>query len=195
MIGKLSGIIDEINQDRIILDVNGVGYLIYIPQNVLLSLQKGEKSCFYIHTYVREDALRLYGFSCKEQLEWFLMLQEVPKVGAKVAFTILGVVTISQLKKAIAFDEDITISKAPGVGKKVALRIIAELKNKVLEANHITEDVVDNVQLDAISVLVNLSYSKEQASLAVSSAIKEHGKDLDCSSLVRHSLKKIANYN
>ena len=194
MIGKLSGVIDEIYQDRIILDVSGVGYLIYIPQNTLLTLQKGENACFYIHTYVREDALRLYGFSNKEQIEWFLMLQEVPKVGAKVAFTILGVVTVSQLKKAIAFEEDASISKAPCVGKKVATRIIAELKNKSLDVCDV-EYIGSNAHLDAVSALVNLSYSKEQASLAVSSTIKEYGKDLDCASLVRYSLKKLANNN
>lgn len=189
MIGKLTGVIDELYIDSIILDVNGTGYLIYVPQNILITLKIADKNIFYIHTYIREDVLKLYGFSTKEHLEWFLLLQEVPKIGAKVAFTILGTLKIAELSKAIALDEEAIIAKAPGVGKKVAMRIITELKNKNVISSIKPENTA---HLDAISALTNLGYNKEQSTIAVSESIKEYGKNLDCASLVRYSLKKLA---
>lgn len=188
MIGKLTGIIDEIYSEYIILDIAGVGYLIYVAD--ISSLQQGAKQSFYIHTYVREDILRLYGFLTNEQLQWFFLLQDVPKIGAKIAFTITGAISGAQLAKAISLNDDTMLSKAPGVGKKVAMRIIAELKNKILPS---TVDNISNNRLDAISALINLSYSKEEAELAVAAIVAEHGAQLDCADLVRYSLKKLSN--
>lgn len=195
MIGKLTGTIDEVWADSIILDVNGVGYLVYIPQNIIFNLKIGDKISFYIYTYIREDILKLYGFDSKEQIDWFLLLQDVPKIGAKVAFTILSTLTLEELTKAIAFEEDTTISKTPGVGKKVAMRIISELKNKdinIVNTADRSSSIKNNVHLDAISALLNLGYSKEQATKAVNDAIKESGNELDCSVLVKQSLKKLS---
>ncbi|MDN5248717.1 Holliday junction branch migration protein RuvA [Bartonella sp. TP] len=201
MLGKLTGIIDEVNNDNIILDVRGVGYLIYMPGNVIASLALGKTYSFYIHTYVREDALRLFGFLQKAQLEWFLLLQNVPGVGAKVALAILGNAELVELSAAVASGNVSALSRAPGVGQKVATRIILELKNKIksIYSDYAVSNIGTNSVIgkpgaadDAISVLLNLSYSKEQASNAVALALQELTPEAECAQIVRISLKKLA---
>lgn len=201
MLGKLTGVIDEVNSDNIILDVRNVGYLIYMPGNIIASLAVGETYSFYIHTYVREDALRLFGFLQKAQLEWFLLLQNVPGVGAKVALAILGNAELAELSEAVTAGNASILSRAPGVGPKVATRIILELKNKIksIYPDYIASNIAANSVMvkpraadDAISVLVNLSYSKEQAANAVALALQELAPEAECAQIVRVSLKKLA---
>lgn len=199
MLGKLTGVIDEIASDNIILDVGGVGYLIYLPNNILSSLSLEDKCSFYIHTYVREDALKLFGFLHKSGLEWFLALQNVPGVGAKVALAILGSASVPELYNAVAVGNSSVMCRAAGVGQKVAARIIAELKNKLKLMSIETiegcarENMADNSSAaDAVSVLFNLSYGLDQASNAVAHAMQELPADADCAQIVRLSLKKLA---
>ncbi|QYM74271.1 Holliday junction branch migration protein RuvA [Pseudochrobactrum sp. Wa41.01b-1] len=204
MIGKLKGVVDEIADDHVILDVHGVGYVAFCSARTLGNLPSaGEAAILLIETYVREDVLRLYGFGTALEREWFRLLQNVQGVGAKVALAVLGTLTPSELANAIALRDIAMVSRAPGVGKKVAERIVTELKNK---APAFAGDAVANIGLkqeigagvastavsDAVSALSNLGYSRDQAANAVASALREVGEDADSAKLIRLGLKELA---
>ena len=131
MIGKLTGILDEVGEDHCVLDVHGVGYVAYCSARTLGALPTpGASLTLFIETYVREDMLRLYGFESALEREWFRLLKiDVQGVGAKVALAILSTLSPSDLANAIALRDIAMVSRAPGVGKKVAERIVTELKN------------------------------------------------------------------
>lgn len=132
MIGKLTGKVDVIEQDHLLLDVNGVGYQVYASKNTLSTLGvKGELVALYIDTHVREDAFLLYGFLQKSEQEWFRLLLSVQGVGAKAALSILTVCPPQSLLLAISAGDQLPIKKADGVGPKLATRILTELKDKV----------------------------------------------------------------
>lgn len=204
MIGKLKGIVDEIADDHVILDVHGVGYVAFCSARTLGNLPAaGEAAILLIETYVREDVLRLYGFGTALEREWFRLLQNVQGVGAKVALAVLGTLTPAELANAIALRDIAMVSRAPGVGKKVAERIVTELKNKApafageVAANiglkqEIGEGVASTAVSDAVSALSNLGYSRDQAANAVASALREAGEDADSARLIRLGLKELA---
>lgn len=204
MIGKLKGVVDEIADDHVILDVHGVGYVAFCSARTLGNLPSaGEAAILLIETYVREDVLRLYGFGTALEREWFRLLQNVQGVGAKVALAVLGTLTPSELANAIALRDIAMVSRAPGVGKKVAERIVTELKNKApafagdAAANiglkqEIGEGVASTAVSDAVSALSNLGYSRDQAANAVASALRETGEDADSAKLIRLGLKELA---
>ncbi len=204
MIGKLKGVVDEIADDHVILDVHGVGYVAFCSARTLGNLpSQGEAAILLIETYVREDVLRLYGFGTALEREWFRLLQNVQGVGAKVALAVLGTLTPSELANAIALRDIAMVSRAPGVGKKVAERIVTELKNKApafagdASANiglkqEIGEGVASTAVSDAVSALSNLGYSRDQAANAVASALREAGEDADSAKLIRLGLKELA---
>lgn len=204
MIGKLKGVVDEIADDHVILDVHGVGYVAFCSARTLGNLpSSGEVAILLIETYVREDVLRLYGFGTALEREWFRLLQNVQGVGAKVALAVLGTLTPSELANAIALRDIAMVSRAPGVGKKVAERIVTELKNKApafagdAGANiglkqEIGEGVASTAVSDAVSALSNLGYSRDQAANAVASALREAGEDADSAKLIRLGLKELA---
>ncbi|KAB0536912.1 Holliday junction DNA helicase RuvA [Pseudochrobactrum saccharolyticum] len=204
MIGKLKGVVDEIADDHVILDVHGVGYVAFCSARTLGNLPSaGEAAILLIETYVREDVLRLYGFGTALEREWFRLLQNVQGVGAKVALAVLGTLTPSELANAIALRDIAMVSRAPGVGKKVAERIVTELKNKApafagdAAANiglkqEIGEGVASTAVSDAVSALSNLGYSRDQAANAVASALREVGEDADSAKLIRLGLKELA---
>ncbi len=131
MIGKLKGTIDEIGDDYALIDVHGVCYVAFCSSRTLSRLgSPGEAAVLFIETYVREDQLKLFGFMTALEREWFNLLQSVQGVGAKVALALLSTLTPSELANAIALQDKTAVSRAPGVGPKVAVRIITELKNK-----------------------------------------------------------------
>ena len=132
MIGKLKGVVDEIGEDHCIVDVQGVGYVAWCSARTLAALPSpGEAVVLYIETYVREDVIRLYGFATPVEREWFLLLSSnVQGVGTKVALAVLSTLSPADLANAIALKDIAMVSRAPGVGKKVAERIVVELKNK-----------------------------------------------------------------
>ena len=132
MIGKLKGVVDEIGEDHCIVDVYGVGYVAWCSARTLAALPSpGEAVVLYIETYVREDVIRLYGFATPVEREWFLLLSSnVQGVGTKVALAVLSTLSPADLANAIALKDIAMVSRAPGVGKKVAERIVVELKNK-----------------------------------------------------------------
>src|SRR6266568_7995820 len=125
MIGKLKGVIDSYGEDFIVLDVHGVGYLVHCSARTLQALPAaGEAVTLAIETHVREDQIRLFGFASDSEREWFRLLQTVQGVGAKVALSVLGTLTVSELASAIAMRDKATVSRSPGVGAKVAERIV-----------------------------------------------------------------------
>ncbi|MFZ0373036.1 MAG: Holliday junction branch migration protein RuvA, partial [Xanthobacteraceae bacterium] len=131
MIGKLKGIIDSYGEDAVVLDVGGVGYLVHCSARTLQELPRvGEAATLSIETYVREDQIKLFGFLTDIEREWFRLLQTVQGVGAKVALSVLGTLKPADLATAIAMRDKAMVARTPGVGPKVAERIVTELKDK-----------------------------------------------------------------
>ena len=204
MIGKLKGVIDEIAEDHAVIDVHGVGYVAFCSARTLGNLGgAGEAAVLFIETYVREDMIRLYGFANQLEREWFRLLQNVQGVGAKVALAVLGTLSPSELANAIALRDIAMVSRAPGVGKKVAERIVTELKNKVPAFAGDASGTIGLKQergagaapapvADAVSALSNLGYSRDQAANAVAAALKEAGENADSAKLIRLGLKELS---
>jgi holliday junction DNA helicase RuvA len=205
MIGKLKGTLDEIGEDFCTVDVHGVGYVAFCSVRTLAQLPSpGEAVTLFIETYVREDMLRLYGFQSPLEREWFRLLQNnVPGVGAKVALAILSTLAPPDLANAIALRDIATVSRAPGVGKKVAERIVTELKNKAPAyagtasgtiglKQELGEGVAPAPVADAVSALVNLGYSRDTAANAIAAAMKSAGEGADSPKLIRLGLKELA---
>lgn len=204
MIGKLKGIIDSRGEDFVILDVNGVGYIVSCSSRTLSSLPgTGEAASLSIETYVREDQIRLFGFATDSERDWFRLLQTVQGVGAKVALSILGVLKPSDLANAIALQDKASVARAPGVGPKVAARVVAELKDKAPAFASVDSNVIrlqDELSdrrapqpvADAVSALVNLGYPQVQASAAVSSAMRKAGEGASAEMLIRAGLRELA---
>ncbi|MDI6028635.1 Holliday junction branch migration protein RuvA [Corticibacterium sp. UT-5YL-CI-8] len=204
MIGKLKGTVDEIGEDSCVVDVHGVGYVAFCSTRTLATMHAGEAVVLFIETYVREDMIRLYGFQSQLEREWFrLLLNNVQGVGAKVALAVLSTLTPPELANAIALRDIAMVSRAPGVGKKVAERIVTELKTKAPaftgEATgtiglkqELGEGVAPAPIADAVSALVNLGYSRDIAANAIASALKTAGEDADSSQLIRLGLKELA---
>ena len=205
MIGKLKGTLDEIGEDHCVVDVHGVGYVAHCSTRTLAALPgAGEAVTLFIETYVREDMIRLYGFRTALEREWFRLLQNnVQGVGAKVALAVLSTLPPADLANAIALRDIAMVSRAPGVGKKVAERIVTELKNKAPalagEATgtiglkqELGEGVAPAPIADAVSALVNLGYSRDIAANAVSAALKTAGEGADSPQLIRLGLKELA---
>jgi len=204
MIGKLKGSIEEIAEDHVLIDVHGVCYVAFCSMRTLSRLgSAGEAAVLFIETYVREDQLKLFGFETALEREWFRLLQSVQGVGAKVALAVLSTLTSSELANAIALQDKATVSRAPGIGPKVAQRIVAELKNKVPalsgdagEAMGLKQELGEGVAsapvADAVSALSNLGYSRDQAANAVAAALKSAGENPDSAKLIRLGLKELA---
>jgi holliday junction DNA helicase RuvA len=204
MIGKLKGIIDCYGEDYIILDVNGVGYLVHCSPRTLQELPAtGRPATLSIETYVREDQIRLFGFMSDVEREWFRLLQTVQGVGAKVALAVLGTLKPADLASAIAMRDRAMVARTPGVGPKVAERIVTELKDKapayagidpaVIRLSGAVEDKrAPQPVADAVSALVNLGYGQPQAASAVAAAARNVGERADAASLIRLGLKELA---
>jgi Holliday junction DNA helicase RuvA len=204
MIGKLKGVIDSYGEDFIVLDVHGVGYLVNCSARTLQSLPAaGEAATLSIETHVREDQIRLFGFTSDVEREWFRLLQTVQGVGAKVALSILGTLRPGELASAIAISDKAAIRRAPGVGPKVAERIVIELKDKapayseldpavVKLSGAVNEKRAPQPVLDAVSALVNLGYGQPQAAAAVAAASRTAGEGADTAQLIRQGLKELS---
>lgn len=204
MIGKLKGVVDSFSDDWMILDVHGVGYQVFCSSRTLQRLPKaGEAATLAIETMVREDMIRLYGFSNDIEREWFRLLMTVQGVGAKVALGVLSVLDPGELATAIAMKDLTAIARAPGVGKRVAERIATELKDKapafadadpsVLRvALDVAEARVAGPVAEAVSALVNLGYAQLQAAAAVQAAAKAAGAEATTTQLIRQGLKELA---
>lgn len=204
MIGKLKGIIDSYGEDTVILDVGGVGYQVHCSARTLQALPSpGEAATLSIETYVREDQIRLFGFRSDMEREWFRLLQTVQGVGAKVALAVLGTLPPPELANAIALRDKAAVARTPGVGPKVAERIVTELKDKtpafasvdpavVHLAGALDDHRAPQPVSDAISALVNLGYGQPQAAAAIAAAARSAGDGAETAQLIRLGLKELA---
>ena len=210
MIGKLSGQIDSVGQDSLILDVAGVGYLVFASSRTLDRLPPvGAPSSLLIDTHVREDHIHLYGFSDGEEQSWFRHLSSVQGVGARMALAILSVLPPADLAQAIAAQDRAALTRANGVGPKIAGRIVSELKDKAVhvalaagsaetlrprQAAPGSGGIASSpaVAEDAVSALVNLGYGRSEAFSAVSKVLRAGEAEPPLESLIRDSLREMA---
>ena len=196
MIAKLRGVLDSLGDGWAVVDVGGVGYLTYCSAGTLASLpQRGQEVSLTIETVVREDHIHLYGFASEQERDWFRLLQTVQSVGARLALAILGALPATELAACIAAQDKAGLTRAPGVGPKLAARILSELKDKVpsLPGAAPTATKVDGTaNADAIAALVNLGYRPTEAHGAVSGAARTLGAEAPVEALIRAGLKELA---
>jgi holliday junction DNA helicase RuvA len=204
MIGKLKGMIESYGQDSVIVDVNGVGYEVHCSARTLQELPGvGQPATLSIETHVREDQIRLFGFVTEIEREWFRLLQTVQGVGTKVALAVLGTLKPSELASAIAMRDKAMVARAPGVGPKVAERIVTELKDKAPAYTNVDPALVrlsgalDDKRApapvtDAVSALVNLGYAQPQAAAAIAAAARSAGEGAEATTLIRLGLRELA---
>lgn len=219
MIAKLKGIVDTIAEDCLIIDVNGVGYLVFASAKTLGRLVLNASASLMIETIVREDSISLYGFADALEKEWFNTLTKVQGVGAKVCLAILSVLTPTQLAQAIAAQDKNSFARANGVGPKLAARIVTELKDKIVsvpiaevakdinvavgkddkvvdefvnyEDNLVVRDDDPAKMEDAISALVNLGYQRLEAYKAVNRVLV-NSPDADMGEIIKLALREFA---
>jgi Holliday junction DNA helicase RuvA len=204
MIGKLKGVIDSFGDDWVILDVAGVGYEISCSSATLAVLPAiGQQAFLSIETHVREDQIRLFGFRNETERAWFRLLQSVQGVGAKVALAVLGTLSPQDLANTVALQDKTPITRAPGVGPKVAQRIVAELKDRIPSLTALTGmppgvgspgiiPASSGAAADAVSALTNLGYGPSEASAAVAAAAGKAGEAARAEELIRLGLKELA---
>ncbi len=201
MIGKLKGRIDSTGPDWVMVDVGGVCYFVSCSSNTLRALSPvGEFGEVQTEMLVSQDNIRLVGFATILERDWFRLLQTVQGVGTRVALGILSTLSPAEVGNAIALQDKAMISRAPGVGKKLAERIVLELKDKVpafavSELGQVASELSSprpSATTDAVSALVNLGYGQSQAAMAVSQAIKKNGDDQPTEQLIRRALKELA---
>jgi holliday junction DNA helicase RuvA len=204
MIGKLKGMIESYGQDCVIIDVNGVGYEVHCSARTLQELPGvGQPATLSIETHVREDQIRLFGFVTEIEREWFRLLQTVQGVGTKVALAVLGTLKPGELASAIAMRDKAMVTRAPGVGSKVAERIVTELKDKAPAYINVDPALVrlsgalDDKRApapvtDAVSALVNLGYAQAQAAAAIAAAVRSAGEGAEATTLIRLGLRELA---
>ena len=200
MLGKLRGIIDEVSSDHILLDVNGVGYLIFVSTRTIQNLsQDGSVVSLLINMQVREDSLSLYGFMHQNEKEWFVKLISVKGIGPKLALTILSSLDPAQIVSAILAKDQASFSKISGVGKKIAERIVIELKGhstsseeaKILNRADFHGNVDTSTILDdAVSALSNLGYNRTDA-YSVSSKVVQSNQHASLGEVIKLSLREL----
>ncbi len=203
MIGKLKGLVDEVGEESLILDVNGVGYVVAASARTLRHLPAvGQAATLHIETQVREDAIRLFGFLTTAERDWFRLLQSVQGVGAKVALGILGALSGEALSAAITHQDKTMMARAPGVGPKLAARLVLELKDKapafgVADLGGVVPGVDPDSKLpkaaqDAVLALVGLGYARPQAAAVVAKGFSALGAEAQTAALIRLGLKELA---
>lgn len=201
MIAKLKGLLDETGEDWAVIDVNGVGYLVHCSSKTLSALgEAGEACTVYTDLQVSENDMRLLGFAESGERDWFRLLTTVQGVGSKVALAILSALSTGELRDACAAQDAATVSRANGVGPKLAGRIVNELKDKAgaLPGGGVAGVAVGAVShagaasADAVSALTNLGFKPTTAATAVAHAQAELGEDASESDLIRVALKRAA---
>jgi holliday junction DNA helicase RuvA len=196
MIAKLTGLIDSTTAEGAILDVGGVGYLVFCSSRTLAKLPgKGALASLLVETHVREDHIHLYGFADAAERDWFRLLITVQGVGAKLGLAVLGVLGPDDLVRAIAAGDKASLVRAPGVGAKLAGRIAAELKDK-LGAIALGPAAVGlperGAEADAVSALVNLGYRRLEAFDAITAAARRLGAAAPVDALIRAGLRELS---
>jgi Holliday junction DNA helicase RuvA len=196
VIAKLTGRIEALESDRCVVDVAGVGYLVQASTRTLASLPSGGSATLLIETQVREDAIVLYGFAESAERDWFRLLTTVQGVGAKVALNILSALSPRELIVAIQSGDRASLTRAAGVGTRLAVRLATELRDK---AGAMPSEVgfapsaplAEGTEADALSALVNLGYRRPEAYAAVGRAADRLGDGAALDRLIRESLKEL----
>ncbi|MGR3514292.1 MAG: Holliday junction branch migration protein RuvA [Paracoccaceae bacterium] len=212
MIGKLTGRIGYWGSDHVLIEVSGVGYLVFVSERTLSGLPgAGEAVSLYTDLLVREDLLQLFGFSTLAEKEWHRLLMSVQGIGAKASMAILGTIGPDGLAQAIALGDWSTVKAAPGVGPKIAQRVVNELKGKapammalpgetLVEAvageldavvEPVSASAASTAQADALSALSNLGYAPGEAAAAVAEVLRET-PEAEASAVIRAALKRLA---
>ena len=210
MIGKLIGIVEDLREDALILDVQGVGYLVFVSQSTLKNLQtSSHKVSLYIETVVKEDSLTLYGFLTPLEQTWFKLLQTVQGVGARLALVLLSHFTLSHLYQIILHEDKNNLTEADGVGSKLAVRLITELKDRLFkspdlkgdgefiqsQANSWTpsfKEHTGSLEEDALSALENLGYRRESVLKVIQDIYQAPEPPKDLKELIRLCLKHLS---
>jgi Holliday junction DNA helicase RuvA len=196
MIAMLAGIVDQLGADSLVLEVNGVGYLVFASSRTLGRVPpRGEPLRLLIETHVREDHIHLYGFADEAERSWFRLLTTVQGVGARLALAILSVLSPDALTTAILAQDKAMLTRADGVGPKLATRIASELKDKVggiALGPAATTPATPAAASDAVSALVNLGYSRSDAFAAVAQATQRLGAEAKIDALIRAGLQELA---
>jgi holliday junction DNA helicase RuvA len=202
LIAKLKGTVDAIDGDGAVIDVNGVGYLISASARTLRDLVVGGPATLLVETIVREDAIALYGFLETAERDWFRILTTVQGVGARVALSILSTLAPDEIARAIAAQDRASLSRAQGVGPKLAARLATELKDKAAAfgvapspsraADAVAAGPGGSVNEDAVSVLVNLGYRRVEAFGAVARVTQRLGADAQLDAVIRAGLQELA---
>ncbi|MAI62295.1 MAG: Holliday junction branch migration protein RuvA [Micavibrio sp. TMED27] len=209
MIGKLTGVIDSFGETHVLLDVNGVGYLVSASRRTLSRIgEKGAQTSLLIDTNVREDAITLYGFADPAEQQWFRLLTSVQGVGAKAGLSILSVCPAERVALAIAAQDKAALTQADGVGPKLATRILTELKDKAVNMDlssaapiegTVSTPAITNAEAapetagleqDAVSALINLGYARSDA-YSVVMRMRDQAND-NLGELIRLSLKELS---
>jgi Holliday junction DNA helicase RuvA len=196
VIAKLRGLVEAIEDGRCVLDVNGVGYLLFCSTRTLGALPAGQVSLL-VETQVREDAIALYGFTTAAERDWFRLLTTVQGVGAKVALAMLSALSPDELVGALMAGDRAMLSRAPGVGAKLAARLVTELRERAGampsgEALPTARETPRGAAADALSALVNLGYRRMEAETALTKAAAELGAEPPLDGLIRGALKALA---
>jgi len=206
MIAKLTGLVDRKGEGWAIIDVSGVGYLVFCSSRTLSYMEIGGTMSLVVETHVREDHIHLYGFFEQTECDWFKLLTTVQGVGAKVALGILSAIANDELYQAIVAADKETITRAPGVGPKLAVRLLTELKDKIATLSRGSEKFLDSSNLslmhknrvasstisEAVSALVNLGYSGSYSLAAVNSASEKLDDNIELEALIRAALVELA---
>lgn len=195
MISYLRGILDHKEPERVIIDVNGIGYEVFIPLSTYEKLPPvGNQVKLYTHHYIRQDVMYLYGFLSQEEKETFELVLSISGIGAKGAINILSTIEINDFRRAIAQSDIKTITKVPGIGKKSAERMVLELKDKVGKISPEEQalrfmDV--SVTNDAVAALLTLGTSQSLAEFAVYKAERKLGKEARLEDIITEAIRSL----
>ncbi len=201
MIARLTGRVEILGADRCLIDVHGVGYLVFASTRTLAALADGAEARVLIETEVREDAIVLFGFADAAERDWFRLLTTVQGVGARLALSLLSALSVSDLAAALAAGDKASLTRAAGVGGKLAARLIAELRERTSAmpspggaglAAVPAAAAADGVGADAVSALVNLGYRHNEAAIAVERARARLGEAAALAALIREGLRELA---
>lgn len=193
MIARLKGTVVDIETSHLVIDVNGVGYLVRCSTPTIDSVELNQEIALSIETIIREDAISLYGFKSKSHQHWFrLLATKVQGVGAKSAMSLLSTLSTSALSDAINSDDIKTLTKAPGIGPKVAQRVINELKGKTpaVDVDQGGEGPTTTSYNEAVDALVSLGFEKGRAENSVRTATKELGEEANITEIISRAIKQ-----
>jgi Holliday junction DNA helicase RuvA len=193
MIGYLRGSVKRKQSDRIILDVQGVGYSVGIPLSTYLRVgEVGNEVELSVYTHVTDSSMSLYGFSSEAEKETFLKLISISGIGPKIALNILSGIEVSDLEEAIRNSDIARISLVPGIGKKTAMRIALELQEKLIEKEKVLQAGMYRERDDLLSALINMGFKRKEVEKIVDATIREFKDEAEFEALLRESLRRLA---